>query len=179
MNKTEKQSHGFTLIELLVVIGIIGILTTLITSNLTIAQGLEMYYSQNNQYPDIGSGSGGTFSFNSGVLTDPVVTTDVYIKSIPKDPRNSNTSGNVYQYYYCTEQVTAPTRRRRFNLYARLENANDVDKYCNVAGATAWSGVSCDAASTTRCNIGSADTSGTSTPHGTVQTNSNFTVSDP
>lgn len=203
MNKTKKQ-RGFTLIELLVVIAIIGILTTLVTANLTqaqsrardarrksdlkvIAQGLEMYYSQNSQYPDIGTAAG-AFHFGSATspssLGDPT-TTDVYIKSIPRDPRNVVTQS---EYYYCTEAVTAPARRRMFNLYARLENANDAERYCGVPGASVtWdtSGVTCDTDTsgttrpTSRCGIGSASTSGTTTAIGTVKTNSNYTVSEP
>jgi general secretion pathway protein G len=200
MNKNNKQS-GFTLIELLVVVSIIGILTTLITSNLAtaqsrardarrktdlkvIAQGLEMYYSQNNAYPAVGNGSSGTFDFASGSLIDSNGV-DTYIKIMPKDPRNvaDSTSSTYFEYYYCT---TAATPRRIFNLYANLENNADPDRLCGSGSAStdftaAGGSATCDADAASTCGEGSATSSpGTGTTTLTnVRGRSDFTVSDP
>ena len=172
--QNNKKQRGFTLIELLVVIAIIGILTTLITSNLTqaqsrardarrktdlkvIAQGLEMYYSQNNTYPANG-GSAGQFAFTNATLTDS--TGQVYIKNIPKDPTNASN----YEYFYCVRATSAstPNKLTQFNLFARLENANDAERFCNN---TSWANGTCEFTTSLNpaptCGAGSAGTSAT------------------
>lgn len=178
----KKDQKGFSLIELLVVIAIIGILTTLITSNLSqaqqrardgrrksdlrvIAQGLEMYYSQNNTYP-----TKDNLPLNGSTLTD--TTGQLYIKNIPKDPRN--TSGS-YEYYYCT---AAPSGSRilQFNLFAKLENTNDKDVFC---GTSKWADTSCELTAGA-CSTGSAGGSNLiSTIVGTTANAANYVVTDP
>jgi general secretion pathway protein G len=203
MNTQSKRQIGFTMIELLVVVSIIGILTTLITSNLAtaqsrardarrktdlkvIAQGLEMYYSQNNSYPAVGNGSTGTFDFATGSLIDSNGA-DVYIKTMPKDPRNvaGATSSTYFEYYYCTSAAGA-TPRRVYNLYANLENNADPDRLCGSGSTatdftTAGGAATCDADAASTCSEGSSvTTAGTATNTlGNVRTRNDFTVSDP
>ena len=91
MNFTQK-TIGFTLIELLVVITIIGILatggvvtytsqiqkardTTRITDVKALQAGIEQFYQDKTQYPDI------TVTSFSGVT--------VYVPILPKDPKSA------------------------------------------------------------------------------------------
>lgn len=92
----EGNKKGFTLIELLVVIFIIGILTTIVTINVqssrsqgrdakrkadmsTAAAALELYYSNNKQYPDIQNFSGSWENLKFFLVPS-------YISSLPLDP---------------------------------------------------------------------------------------------
>jgi general secretion pathway protein G len=173
MNKNILNNKGFTLIELLVVISIIGILTALVTANLSSAQarardgrrktdlkaiatGLEFYYTENYVYP-----ASTEMTMNGGQLTAPSPGTNVYIKKIPTDPRNPT---GADAYHYCSG-TTAP--RKTFNLYATLENTKDPDRYCGDTTATGWdtpTTVSCDAVKT-GCD--------------SAMTTSNFTITQP
>lgn len=122
MNKKYKNpiSRGFTLIELLVVIAILGILTTLLISNVAgarerardaerksdlkeIKNALEMYKQDNTFYP---SSSGWMDSLQNGN----------YIKSVPVDPLD----GSSYVYARGADTLT-------YTLKACLENASDPD----------------------------------------------------
>lgn len=96
---------GFTLLELLIVVGIISLLVTLGTSIYSSAQrssrdakrkadleeirsALEMYRSENNQYPTTASLTiTNDCNPNSGIGT--------YLTAIPEDPRCQ-----IYKYYY-------------------------------------------------------------------------------
>ena len=100
---------GFTLIELLIVITIIGILTALITTNLTgarsrardtrrksdlrsIEQALRLYYNDAKRFPSSdGSGNISTATWGSPFT----VGSTVYMSSLPLDP-----SGNGITYKY-------------------------------------------------------------------------------
>jgi general secretion pathway protein G len=176
MIKQLKSNKGFTLIELLVVISIIGILTTLITANLTAAQarardgrrktdlkaiatGLEFYYNDNYVYPARGT-TQGTFDIVSGTqLQAPSPGTNIYIKTIPKDPKSA-----TQQYHYCVSAT-----KKTYNLYALLENANDGDRYCGSNTST-WSGTSCGV------NNSGCDAAG---GWNRSDANANFTVKEP
>jgi len=129
--KKNTSQRGFTLIELLVVIAIIASLSSIVLASLNtaraksrdvaraatmrqIASALEIYYSDNNQYP-ITNCSGGLLmaSFDSGNIwvNNPICTTvggptvfasisaalNPYIKGVA-DPRfTNNQSGYLYR----------------------------------------------------------------------------------
>lgn len=132
---------GFTLIELLIVITIIGILTALITTNLTgarsrardtrrksdlrsIEQGLRLYYNDAKKFPT----STATFEINGcgtlasatscnwgGTFSAGSVPT-VYMSSLPLDP-----IGNGITYKYLS------TSDDKYLLVTSLENLSDPD----------------------------------------------------
>ncbi len=113
-----RKTFGFTLIELLVVIGIIGLLTTIITMNVQSARQksrcakrradivslqapLEVYYDANKSYPNPGWGWRGACSVygsydvtgSNGWIPNLAPT---YIKRLPSDPNPSE--GRCYIY---------------------------------------------------------------------------------
>ena len=126
---------GFTLIELLVVISILGLLASLLISNVTgarerardsqrksdllqIKEALRMYKNDFGGYP-AGNGTiagitwGGEFKIGS----------TTYMKILPKDPSWSETNPALYSY-------TSPwgvEGADNFLLCARLENQSDQD----------------------------------------------------
>ena len=119
-----KALRGFTLIELLVVIGIIGILSsgtialvnpseqikkgrdTIRKQNLSqIQKALDVYYSDNNHYPDATSEQK-----ISGADWD--TTWLPYMAKVPKDPLDSQS------YSYQSNRVS-------YRLYAKLERCSD------------------------------------------------------
>jgi type II secretion system protein G len=190
-----KNNKGFTLIELLVVISIIGILTGLVTSNLTssqargrdgkrksdlkaIATALEIYYNDYNTYPAPRSNTtcaNGTLGFGGSSTQCTFVdstNTNTYMKLIPQDPRN--VAANDYEYFYCTTTATPTTStpNRKFNLFANLENNKDPEMFCGRGSTGAWNSGGCNITSTA-CGYGSA---GTTT---FTSTDFDYTVSEP
>lgn len=130
--------NGFTLIELLVVISILGILATLLISNVTgarerardsqrkadlqqIKEALRMYKNDYGAYPSTGANS--TIK-GCGTTASPIDCTwggefkkdsTTYMKVLPKDPLPSQN----YAYAQVDED--------NFTLYAILENKSDQD----------------------------------------------------
>lgn len=120
-----KLKKGFTLLELLVVIAILGILSTLTVASLrgatakgrdarrksdikAIQTALELYYSDNNLYPD---------------ATSTLVPT--YIKEVPRDP--VATQSYTYDHTDCSGGTITQVNQR-YLLTATLENQNDPQK---------------------------------------------------
>jgi len=109
-----KKQFGFSLIELLVVVSIIGVLASIVTVNVnsvrkqsrdakriadlsSIQGALEMYYSQNREYPKFEAGwavSPG-YEANWQSLQSQL---SPYISKLPADP-SPNRGEHQYQYY--------------------------------------------------------------------------------
>ena len=133
------RQKGFTLIEIMIVVAIIGILTGMVTINLSsarerardverkgdlrdIANAMELYKNDHNPpvYPD-------TATWRSDLLSGG------YLKSTPVDPKEKNAAGSWVDYSYTNEGDL------EYTLVACLENSGDGDK---DATNTCSSGVS-------------------------------------
>lgn len=136
MNYYKKmRNKGFTLVELLVVMAILAVLVTLIAGGFRTAQmrgrdakrksdlkeianSLELYFSDHDEYPSSSGGrvvgcpaTTGSCVWGSGEFTDGQT---VYFKEMPADPSSS------LNYYY-----RAFSNDQKFQLYAHLENPKD------------------------------------------------------
>jgi general secretion pathway protein G len=119
--------RGFTLIELLTVVAIIGVVLTITTFALsaarsnavddrkvadlqTISSALEKYRSDCGSYPSSLPVSGALLGNGS---TPSCKTTNVYLKSVPKDPEQtlkySYTSASPYSTYLLCAALSAST----------------------------------------------------------------------
>jgi type II secretion system protein G len=111
---------GFTLIELLVVVAIIGLISSVVLSNLngarvkargavrisdlrSVRTALSMYYADNGSYP-VSSGWDGIYSCwgYQSTASNPngwiAGLTTQYIPSLPRDPRNHTECNAQYIY---------------------------------------------------------------------------------
>lgn len=132
---------GFTLVEVLVVIAILGILAAVGLASFTssqmkgrdsqrksdlkqISNALEIYYNDYNRYPTSSNGkiagcpvsSSTVCDWGIGQFTDGKT---IYLKTVPKDPTTLN-------YYYRTVTVGGAANQG-FQLYAKLENSQDLN----------------------------------------------------
>jgi prepilin-type N-terminal cleavage/methylation domain-containing protein len=142
----KRYKSGFTLVELLVVMAIIGILSVVTLANFSTSQAkgrdaqrksdlkqisiaLEAYYADHGAYP-VGT-AGKIMACGCATLTPCVYiacswggtsnrefideNNTVYMKEIPNDSVSSR------QYYYVSD-------KKSWQLYAVLENTNDMDQ---------------------------------------------------
>jgi len=143
LRNNRKLHRGFTLIELLVVIVILGILATIGLTFFTSSQmrgrdskrksdlkqisaALEIYYSDYAAYPISKEGmiigcpsgvGGGACGWGVSEFTDGKTS---YMRIVPADPSGGQT------YFYRTLTVNS-VANQGFQLYARLENPQDIN----------------------------------------------------
>lgn len=167
------RNRGFTLIELLVSITIIGILASIGLNTFTSAQikgrdgkrkahlrqmvdALEAYYNDKGEYPaddDNGNLMGcgvdaeDLCAWGSSSWQNTTSGT-VYMIKLPADP----TLGYSYRY----EATVESQKNTKFQLYARLENVNDVDLNKDADNnMLVYQGLACG---TKTCNYGISST---------------------
>lgn len=151
---SNSKVRGFTLIELLVVITIIGVLTTLVTTNFVgvrqrardaqrksdvrqLQSALELYRTDEGLYPIKNS----TYRLSttacptSSTLSDPDGNGTVYMTKIPCDPLGTSVYNTGNYYYYSLDGLT-------YTLAACLENTSDNDPNVTTS-APAPSGGTC------------------------------------
>lgn len=138
MQKKNRRSNGFTLMEILVAMAIMAILAGVgfgsYSSSLKrsrdaqrksgldqLQKALENFVADNAVYPQASASqrmyddiSGGDFAWGGSFDYEVRGATIQYMKQLPKDPDNSR----AYQYYVSDD-------RRKYILYAALENEND------------------------------------------------------
>ena len=132
VRSNNRKSKGFTLIELLVVIGIISVLTALLTANFVgvrqrardaqrkadlrqIQSALEIFRADNGSYPASESGVGVVFPDCGKAFTG--ATGSIYMQKVPCDPL-----GGSYKYALTNSSIYS------YNLIACLENNSDSQK---------------------------------------------------
>jgi general secretion pathway protein G len=138
MKLSENSKNGFTLIELLVVVAIIGLVSSIIYSNLNVARGkgrdakreenihqikiaMEQYYNDNGKYPSLGVDNAG---YSVSGLTTPLAP---YISSVADDPL-----GSTYAWYY----TRGPVANNSYGINVYFEKTAS---YC-VSGVNIDSG---------------------------------------
>ena len=155
---SHKKQRGFTLIELLVVITIIGVLTTLVTTNFVgvrqrardaqrkadirqMQSALELYRSDVGRYPIQASTNrlSSVTCPTSSSMSNPNGSGTLYMTKIPCDPLGSSEFNSGNYYYYSLDGFT-------YTLAACMENASDNDQNVTTT-APSPSGGSCSSQS--------------------------------
>ena len=151
MNTFQK---AFTLIELLVVIAIIGILATLIMTNVqgvrersrdlkrkanlsSLQNSLRLYYNDAKEFPSSNTSSQ---IIGCGTTASPTVcawgsafskNSTSYMSRLPLDPSSTTTSPIAYQYQ------RSATNSDQYLIVAKLENLSDADITTSQANCAA------------------------------------------
>jgi len=138
------KNKGFTLVELLVVMAILGVLVTLVAGGFRTAQvrgrdskrksdlkeianSLEVFYSDHNEYPDANGGliqacqydpamGSGDCTWGASEFTDGAT---IYFKTLPEDPVSSQ------NYVYRVQEIADNANNQKYQLFAKLENPED------------------------------------------------------
>lgn len=159
MNKNLKNNQqGFTMIELLIVMVILSLLLVVgigsfMSSQIkardsarktdlqNIARALELYYNDKGEYP-IDTSKTGILGMDWGdPFVDPNNTETLYMNLLPSDPGG-------YAYYYTS--VTGD----RYQLYAYIENENDLDLNKDGDSTQVYTGTDCGVNGIQTCNYG-------------------------
>jgi prepilin-type N-terminal cleavage/methylation domain-containing protein len=163
------MKRGFTLVELLVTITIVSILASIGLNTYSSAQkksrdakrkahlkqltdAFESYYNDHEEYPNDSSGNimgCGTdaeeeCTYGASVFSNTSSEPDtIYMIQMPADPSVGMT------YYY--EAFSVVGKQAKYQIYARLENANDIDVPKDEDDNPQNYGISCGASN---CNYG-------------------------
>jgi len=144
LSKLIKFKNGFTLIELIITISIIGILAggTIVIINpakklqqtrdtqrkyhlTVIRKALEEYYYDHGEYPNTHGYYGSAWVVSTTNPPPWIPGLDAtYIKTLPKDPKNSGGSPFIDGGYSYAYSSNGP----HYNLVAQLENTTDPDR---------------------------------------------------
>ncbi len=133
MKRFWQKEKGFTLIELLIVVAIIGIVagiaiprflgartvarvTRVFADMRTIADGLEMYFTDENIYPA---------AIDGGELA-------TYVTSIPKDPFGDEDDDREGAFGYYVNDADTPT------MWLIVSNGPDLSIDVEIAAETDW-----------------------------------------
>jgi type II secretion system protein G len=143
----KSKNKGFTLIELLVVISIIGLLAGMVLVSMSgarakardsrrkqdirsIRMALELYYANNEKYPQAGACSYGTNCYvysTDGSNWIPALVNGGFLPAMPVDPINNSCcpwSNGSYSYSYGNVSADGQV----FDLTTQLEDSNDPDR---------------------------------------------------
>ncbi len=149
MNKTKSKykQKAFTLIELMVIIVIIGFLASIVLLALgksreksrdarrqvdarNIGKALELYFSENNTYPQYGAADS-TQNFTTAMTGAVPSLAPNYMASIPKDPLTPAANTQPYQY-------TWGSNGGSWGLNVYYESSGAYCKYRSGQGLATW-----------------------------------------
>lgn len=156
---------GFSLVELLVVIGLLGVIAAVSLALLNpdtylkksrdsrrkadlqqIRAALELYRSDYGHYPRNGGWVNSTQgdSWIRDIDTSRPLTPN-YIKTVPKDPKNTGgwpmSGGYTYAYFSATSSMCGTTAGNTYILTSKLENTSDPEINVDIQyGSCSWPG---------------------------------------